>query len=524
MPKFNLLDEDWIKCIDSTGQLREMGIRQILTDAQHVKRLANPIPIVNASVLFLLETILIRALSNAGVALDDCDEWFEGYKAGVFNEKKLDAYFQEWYARFYLLDDKHPFLQTIIEDQNCVGTAMKLLPHFSGGTGGNSATLFDQHTMQEGISLSLIEAANYLLAAHQYGAGGRIIGPDYFSESLPANGLSFFVEGENFFETLYLNLLPYPDSSIGVVTKTGDCPLWERDDPDGLFERNSIDQGKTYQPLGLLDLLTWPGRKIQLLVDSDHHVKEIKMHSGLKLADQIFPWYAYNKKGYDLRARVEYAMWRDFPVLFQFREMVSEDGDKSQSPRPLRWLHELGSAGYEFDHPFYIAGLGMAKEAGKQKVSFYSEQRLPLPRNYLLDLDLVLDISNALDLAELVQKSLYGAMMNFAETYLSFDADKQDGRKPDPKDKKNLFNHLGVERLYWEALEKDFFNLIVNLLGDRENAINQWKTAIRSSALIAFEGGVGLTGESIRTLKASVKSRRNLNFKLNEYLGKIERK
>jgi CRISPR type I-E-associated protein CasA/Cse1 len=519
MPEFNLLDENWIECIDSAGKPTEMSIRNIITQAHRIRNLSNPIPLVNASVFFLLETILIRALSVAGVALDDYDEWFKGYKAGAFDAKILDAYFQAWHTRFYLFDEDHPFMQSNIEGQEFTGTAMKLLPHYSGGTGGNSATLFDQHTMQEGISLSIKEAANYLLAAHQYGAGGRIIGSDYFSESLPSNGLSFFVEGENFFETLYLNILPYPD--VDITTKAGDCPIWERDDPDDIGERNAIVEGKNtiYQPLGLLDLLTWPGRKIQLLLGEDHHIHEIKMRTGIKMTAQPFPWYAYNQKGFDLRARLDHAVWRDYAVLLQFREMVSGEDNKSCSPQPVQWLHELKSAEFSFDHNLSLTALGMAKEAGKQKVSFYSEQRLPLPQEYLTDKDLVADIANQLKLAEMVQGSLYGTMMMFAEGVLSFDADKKNGRKPEANDKRNLVDHLGAERIYWGELGNAFTTLATDLPHDRGNAISHWKINIRAAARTAFDQAVALAGESIHVLKAAATARRMLEAGLKKNLG-----
>lgn len=520
MPKYNLLEEGWIQCINSRGQPVELSIQQILTEAQDVRELSHPIPIVNASVLFLLETVLIRALTNAGTNLDDYDEWLAGYQAGAFNKQALTVYLSEWHDRFYLFDEEHPFLQSIIVGENFSGSAMKLLPHFSGGTGGNSATLFDHHTELEGIQLSFSEAANYLLAAHQYGSGGRIMGSDYFSESLPANGLSFFIEGNNLFETLYLNLLPYPSSlDTGISSKPADGPIWERNDPYEVSGRASADKGKTYQPLGLLDLLTWPGRKIQLIPEGNGYVREIKMRSGLKMNEQDFPWYANNAKGFYLRARENHAVWRDYAVLLQFRDMVSSDPDKSRAPRTIQWLHGLNAAGYSLGHPFHLAGLGMAKEAGKQKVYFYSEQRLPIPHEYLANIDLIADIANQLDIAEMVQGSLYGAMMVFAETMLSFDAD-QNGRKPDPKDKQKLAEHLGAERMYWGALENAFSTLVTNLPLDEEEAIKQWKESIRAEARKAFTQSIRLAGESVQALKAETAAKRVLEFGFFKHIDK----
>ncbi len=520
MPEFNLLNEDWIQCIDSSGQPAEMSIQRIFTEAQNIKELAHSIPIVNASVLFLLETILIRALTNAGMALDDSDEWIAGFQAGSFDPQALTAYFTKWHDHFYLFDEKHPFMQAIIEGEKYKGTAMKLLPHYSGGTGGNSATLFDQHTEQDGIHLSYPEAANYLLAAHQYGAGGRIIGGDYFSESSFANGLSFFIEGENLFETLFLNLLPYPAEDIGIKTKPDDCPIWERDKPYDVCGRNSPDKGKTYQPLGLLDLLTWPGRKVQLIAEDGQQVCEIKMRSGLKMNDQQFPWYAYNAKGFYLRARAAHAVWRDYAVLLQFRNTVSGKDNKGRSPKTVQWLQEISADEFSFDHPFRITGLGMAKEAGKQKVYFYSAQRLPLPDDYLSNSNLISTIATMLDLAESVQGSLYGAMMAFAEIMLSFDADQKNGRKADSSDKKNLVEHLGAERVYWGGLERAFSIFVLNLPHDQEKTIEQWKASIQAEARKAFNQGTGLAGDSIQALKAITAARGILEAGLNKHLRK----
>ena len=505
MSEYNLLEEKWIECVDLAGKSKDVSIREILTEAHQLKRLANSISLVNASIYFLLETILLRALTDAGVDLVDYEQWYQGYQTGIFNGKALNDYFEKWHARFFLFDDEYPFLQIKIEGECYRGSAMKLLPHFSGGTGGNSATLFDHHTEDEGISLSKKEAANYLLVAHQYGVGGRVMGGDYFSESLPCNGLSFFLQGVNLFETLYLNLLPYPDVA-GYPTKDRDCPIWEREEPYDPAERSAVIEGKktSYQPLGLLDLLTWPGRKIQLLLGEDQCVHEINMRSGLKMIPHPFPWYVYNKKGYDLRARVDRAVWRDYATLLQFHGLVTDEDDKSRSSQSLQWLHELKRADFSFVHSFSLAALGMAKEAGKQKVYLYNEQNLPLPQEYLDDENLSLDIAEQLNIAELIQKSLYGSMRSFVENVLSFQSRNEDGRKPDKKDVTNLMNHLGAERFYWAELERAFTLLVNELPNDREKAIQKWQISVRSSAWNAFNQAVALAGESIHALKASI--------------------
>jgi hypothetical protein len=146
----------------------------------------------------------------------------------------------------------------------------------------------------------------------------------------------------------------------------------------------------------------------------------------------------------------------------------------------------------------------MAKEAGKQKVYLYSEQYLPLPQDYLDDKELSLLIAEQLNIAELIQKSLYGSMISFAENMLSFQSMNGNGRKPDKKDVTNLMNHLGAERYYWAELESAFTLLVNELPNDREKAIQRWQISVRSSAWNAFNQAVALAGESIHALKASI--------------------
>lgn len=159
---FNLLEEPWIECIDSRGCYQEASLQALLLGSQHYRQLASPLALVNASVFVLLQTILLRALPLAGVATQDPQAWAQVYRAGRWPDETLTAYLQRWHQRFYLIDAQQPFWQEDIPAQGTTSfetSAMKLLPHFSGGSGGNTSTLFDHHTLAEGIQLSLPQAA-----------------------------------------------------------------------------------------------------------------------------------------------------------------------------------------------------------------------------------------------------------------------------------------------------------------------------------------------------------------------------
>lgn len=524
MSSYNLLEEKWIECIDFDGSSLDLSLSDLLLDAHKIRSLAGAFPIINNSIMFVVEALLVSAYRKQGQPMNSSDFWVKQFKAGMFEKNFLLDYFKIWQNRFDLFDEKQAFMQTFIQEDRegqYTGTAMKLMPHFTGGTGGNSPTLFDHHTPEDGIALSTKKAAQFLLCAHYYGAGGRIMGRDYFSDAFTANGLAFFLQGENMFETMMLNLLPYPDIEDVNVTSE-DCPIWERETPYAINGRSGVREGKDilYIPFGLMDLLTWPGRKIELIRDEDGLVRKIRMRSGLKLIQDYFPWFAYNRKGNYLRAREGRLMWRDYDVLLQFRQMNDPDM-LNRSPQPVDWLKEnlddLGKC------VFTIKGGGMAKEAGKQKVHFYAESHFPLPTELLADTDLVIEISHCLEQAEAIRKKLYGATATLATYILTFNHDQSEGRQPDKNDVNNLVDHLNAEAVYWEALESRFYQLVLELPHDSEGSIRNWQKDVQLAARSSLEFAIRLAGESIAVWKASSHAKEVLEKGIREILTLIRK-
>lgn len=524
MSSYNLLEEKWIDCVDEQGVNRTFGLSDLILEAHHIRSLAGEFPIINTSILFMLEALLTSAFTKQGVALDDGSVWVDLFNVGRFEEGPFLDYVQAWRHRFNLFDDKQPFFQTSIPEEKegqFTGTAMKLMPHYTGGTGGNSATLFDHHTSEEGIELTPKQAAQFLLPAHYYGAGGRIMGRDYFSDAFTANGLAFFLQGANLFETLMLNLLPYPDVQ-DVKSGPADGPIWERETPYEINGRAGVKDGKDtfYLPFGLMDLLTWPGRKIQLIRDEDGLVRTIRMRSGLKIKQNYFPWFAYNRKGNFIRAREGRMMWRDYDVLLQFRRMNKLD-DLNRSPQAVDWLNE--NLEDLDERVFTIYGAGMAKDAGKQKVHFYAESNFPLPTALLENNDRIIEIGYCLEQAEVIRKKLYGATATLATQILAFTSDQSEGHQPDKKDVGNLVDHLNAESVYWEALEPGFYNLILRLPHDHEESLRHWEEAVQSAARAALAYAIRLAGESIAVWKASSHAQAILEKGLKETLTMIRK-
>ncbi|MBG0785445.1 MAG: type I-E CRISPR-associated protein Cse1/CasA [Anaerolineaceae bacterium] len=524
MSSFNLLEEKWIDCIDLDGMNLTLSLSDLIIDSHKIRSLAGEFPVINNAMMFMVEALLISAFNKKDLLLNSPGYWADSFQAGRFEKNYLLEYFQTWRNRFDLFGEKLPFMQTFISEERegqFTGTAMKLMPHFTGGTGGNSPTLFDHHTPEGGIAISPTQAAQFLLAAHYYGAGGRIMGSDYFSDAFTANGLAFFVQGKNLFETLMLNLLPYPDID-DVHTCSDDCPIWEREAPFDVNGRSGVKEGKNtlYIPFGLMDILTWPGRKIELIRDDDGFVRNIRMRAGLKIKQDYFPWFAYNRKGNYLRAREGRQIWRDYDVLLQFRQMNDPD-ILNRAPQAVDWLNENLD---DLDaRVFTIIGGGMAKEAGKQKVHFYSESNFPLPTEILDNNDFVIEISHCLEKAEAIRKMLYGATATLAKQILAFSHDKTEGRQPDTKDVNNLVNHLNAEAIYWETLEPGFIQLVLALSSDPDGSLRNWERDIQAAAKSALGSAIRLAGESIAVWKASPHANAVLEKGIREKLTLIRK-
>jgi len=519
---YNLLEEKWIDCMGIDGKNQTVSLTDLILNAHHIESLSSAFPIINNSVIFLVEALLLSVYSKHGIVLADHDNWMNLFEEGNFEESLFLDYFQSWKHRFNLFDEHFPFFQTHIAEEK-EGTAMKLMPHFSGGTGGNTFTIFDHHTLDEGLALTPKQAAQFLLPAHYYGAGGRLIGKDYFSDSSIANGLSFFIEGKNLFETLLLNLLPYPEVD-DVRSGEYDRPIWESEYPFSVDDRMLVKEEKKtlYIPFGLMDMLTWPGRMIELIRDSDSLIRNIRMRAGLRIKQDYFPWFAYNRKGNFIRAREGRLLWRDYDILLQFRKMISPDED-NRPPQAIDHLKELVDNRYLEDRIFVIRGAGMAKDSGKQKVHFYVEAAFPIPAALLENSDLIRDISECLNKAEKIRRILYGATAALVDRILSFNSDQKEGRKPDKEDRNKLINHINAESVYWEALEPKFYELILHLPEDRDNSLNQWQESVQSAAWGALEYAIRLSGESVAVMKASVHARAILGKNLNENLTRLRK-
>ena len=139
MSRFNLLDEPWIRVItDDMGTMREVSLKEFFAHAHEYKDLAGNTKTQDFSVLRILLAVLHTVFSRfdangntyeflqtdnqwkqiSKIDEDDLEEyedalldtWSRIWDSGKF-PSVVNDYLEKWRDRFWLLDDKYPFMQ-----------------------------------------------------------------------------------------------------------------------------------------------------------------------------------------------------------------------------------------------------------------------------------------------------------------------------------------------------------------------------------------------------------------------------
>lgn len=504
MNVFNLLEEKWIPCQLLNGENEEFGIFELLARASDISTLTPEMPMEKVSLMRLLLAILHRNFGPRSTSA-----WWDLWNRGEFDMQKLGDYFKRWEGRFNLFDQQFPFFQTREIDT-------KALPlnnysyhlAFFHLASGNNATLFDHHTNDSEVILSAAQAAILIINAQSFAFGFLT-----FKDGPSARGVNFILLGENLFQTLVMNLIRYDENKPFHIFNE-DMPFWEWENPF---------MPKRTKPAGYLDYLTWPCRKI--LLHPDEHGEKVlswQVDNGLRLdiATEPFltnPMMQYSKKDRPAPGSAPYrplkfeegrAIWRDSTSI------MSINSEDNKAPQVLEWMAECKVN----LNKVRLDAIGISSDQGK--VNFYREELFTFPAVYLENANLQSELKTCLEQAEEVRKSLWVAVNQMADIFLAPNADFDEGRNADKKEKQALMDHLFVENHYWAELEIPFYQLLNTLpLGD-DSAMDAWENSLRETAWFAFNFAADYLGFSPEALKARAKGGRVLGGRLKEIFKK----
>lgn len=512
-PIFNLIDEPWIPCIRNDGGKTELSLRQTLLEAHELRSIYGESPLVIASIYRLLLAMMYSIYGNPSTS-----SWRKLWEDKENDAERVNAYLDEWHARFYLFHPERPFYQWA--DDRVVPKSIDSILHENSS--GNNSTLFDHSNSNVEKVFSPSQAARVLLSAQAYGIAGPC-NPKlklYFSNSPWTSGATFLLNGSNLLETLVLNWFQPPQEMQNQAQ-----PFWENDNPYA---------GAREIPNGYLDYLTWPSRKILLLPlmleTSGIEVRQVTESPGLTLAQTILdPMKHYSKNSQDGYSSTKFgeakALWRDSAALL---ELTKKDDVKA--PQTLHWIANLIADGYLSENEYYsLIAIGMAAgrldmeiNASAGKVHFYRHEEFDFPASYLINPNLVSTVQEVIDTSNNVRYALWKSLVCLSATHLSpknlVEMDNNNVRCPAYKelskntrtDVDKIINHWAADRQYWASLETPFFQLLRDLPEDGEEAIHRWDAALQTSARIAFDHAAQMAGNDVRALRASVKARGQL--------------
>ena len=513
MPSYNLVDEKWVPCIIN-GERYEAGLYDVLERAHEISEVYHPSPLVTLAVHRLLLAILHRNFGPRNL-----DQWKELWAMGKWDERVLGEYFDKWRHRFDLFDKQRPFYQ--VPEMEDVGKSpvTRLAQEMSSG---NNATLFDHSCDSLPQAMPASVAARYLVAFQAFAIGFGRSRPFYFSDAPLTRGIIVFMLGNNLFETLLLNMVPYNEHEPFPVCGM-DLPTWELDqlpqpDKDGSPIR------------GYLDYLTWQSRAVHLFPEADGaSVRYCQVRQNLKLPEALYfdPMKCYRKdkkRGWvPLSLSQERAVWRDSHTLLQ------ATSGEIKRPGAIDFLAGIETSGdgrrVRASEAYRLSVTGIASEPGKSAaVVMWRHERLPLPVKYLRDEDLVAALKRAIELAESVERVLQEATWALSRLLIA-PAETQMFQKQDVE---NLSNHLSVTRLYWARLGTIFPRLVTRLPkditsdGDQvrygDSTTRWWLDEVKQAALSSFRVLTDTFDRPARALKAVTIAENKLEAELNRVL------
>lgn len=347
-PSFNLLDEPWIPVITGDGAFEEVGLLGLFGLADRLRAIWSDNALETLALHRLAIAVTLAALTSPDSfggprwdlsvrAIDQIDE------GGLPAERIVD-YLEQWRDRFWLFGPE-AFWQLGAKDDSPVARLDPLRAV------GSQPAFFDHYAAASSVVCSV--AARMLLVGQVFAVGaGHGPGGRAFRNGLVGKlGLIALPLGDSVGATLQANLVAYE-----AERQPKDAPVWERDRP---VRSGRIDSAE-HVPDGLLDMLTWEPRAVELRLTSDGRVAHAGFAMGVngasfaQLVDRrrIDPWVPLQLTAggalQRLRGRAGPAAWRDSlavllgvlprPELAEARSVLSARRSRFGGQRALALL------------------------------------------------------------------------------------------------------------------------------------------------------------------------------------------
>lgn len=501
---YDVVIEPWIPVLTDSGELREMGLQELLCKAHTLRGVQDPAPTVEFGLYRLLTALVLDIFaSDSTAALTDLLD------AGAFDSAAVDAYFARYADRFDLFHPKFPFLQTGGMTTEPAKPLAALLPFLPSGT---AASHF-HHAPEAEFGVSPAVAARLLTMQSPFmTAGGAGLSPSL-------NGAPpwyVLLSGRNLFETLCLNVPVDPYVPQGL---TNTPPAWRNEQaPTGdRCTRTSLREALTWRPRRIQLVPGGPGRCTLTGRETPTLIQTMKFTAGASCALETWrdPAAAYrlSKDGaLILRPQEGKAIWRDtgpLALLHAGTHGRSEDTIQYARPRLVDQFAELSGDQWWSGQPdLKLTVYGMRTDL-KMKVFEWQRETLSLPVPLIVHGPFGLDAQAAIDKADAVASGLRAAIKKAYE---------REG-KDNPQ---ALDESIEAARRFWAALRGEYETYLADLasLSPEDDAPQiaalraKWQAIVSRVGRGGFEEAIRDLETDFQTLKQRVKAREKFSKSL----------
>lgn len=244
--QFCLVIEPWIKVIDLQGEVKELSLKNIFAQAHEIRCLAGELPNQDFAVLrfllAILQTVMYRYKPDGTEKLltepeDAIRRWKTVWESKKLPETVINEYLEIWKDRFYLFHPDHPFYQTPgIEGMGTSISPGRMIA--AVGESDNKARIFGTYSTRGKNGITDAELARWILHFQAYDTKSTKImrgpvdpkrGKLHPRIAWCGNLGAVYLEGDNLFETLMLNLVLLRTDVAEDACFAKPKPLWERD-------------------------------------------------------------------------------------------------------------------------------------------------------------------------------------------------------------------------------------------------------------------------------------------------------
>ena len=479
---YDLTVQPWLPVSLLDGTAETWSLRELFARAGEAKGLSEPSPLTYTAVMRYLLAILHGAVDGPA----DPVQWLEMWDRRAFDPAVTSDYLDRWQHRFDLFHPKQPFAQVVFTGK--IGDPSPITRLLPERTSGNNATLFDHSWDADPLTLDSGAAARALLTAQAYGFAGT---GGMFKDSSMVAGYCLFLEGQNLFQTLMLNLQRYDDVSPKGLSKAMDQPWWETEQDGPILPEGN-------RPMGLTDLLTWRARQVQLLPEPDGTVRHCHYRQWYALVPATitdpFKRYAPVQSGENIGKLVpqnfqpDRALWRDSYGFFPHAYHDRKTDQDVLRPTTIEWLSEVREflnqdLGRDLANDVAPGLVACGLVNNQAKIFLWRADRLPLPLAILEEPERNTRVEWAVQLAEATRNGLRKAAATYAREVVG-----QGLRDPAPEDVSREVSSLRFVDRYWAALDQAFPDFLQRLadVADPVEAAAQWKDDLRRVATGAY--------------------------------------